>query len=347
MSLKKIVAGAAFLLLWAGAGAAQEREYLVIVGSSTVYPFAKSVAGRFADNGRFLPPVITSTGSGGGFRLFCEGVGGLFPDITNASRRMKKSEFDSCREHGVQDIVEIKIGYDGIVLATSRKFPPLHLSRRDIFLALAKSVPAPDGKEELVPNPYTTWRDVNPALPALAIRVLGPPPTSGTRDAFEEMVMESGARSIGWLNALKKKNKQEFRSIARAIREDGAYVESGEDDRLIVQRLSGSDSLVGIFGFSFLAGNTDIIQGSFIDGVRPTFDSIASGAYPVSRPLFFYVKKAHAGAVPGIREYLDRFTSEAAWGPGGYLAGEGLIPLTGPERETYRAAAKKMKILHL
>jgi len=310
------------------------RDYINIVGSSTVYPFATVVAEQFGKSTTYKTPKIESTGSGGGFKLFCAGVGVEHPDITNASRAIKKSEFDTCVANGVKEVVEVKIGYDGIVLANSKKAAPLKLTRKDIFLALAKDVPDPSGAEKLVPNPYKTWQDVNPALPAKSIEVLGPPPTSGTRDAFVELAMEEGAKEFAWIKALKDKKK--FAAIAQTVREDGAYVEAGENDNLIVQKLEANPNAVGIFGFSFLDQNMDKLQGSFVDGVQPTFDAIAAGEYPVSRPLFFYVKKAHADVIPGIKEYLQEFTSEKAWGPDGYLSEKGMIPMPDAERAQAR-----------
>ena len=317
------------------------RDYINIVGSSTVYPFATVVAEQFGKSTSYKTPKIESTGSGGGFKLFCAGVGVEHPDITNASRAIKKSEFDTCVANGVKEIVEVKIGYDGIVLANSKKAAPLKLTRKDIFLALAKDVPDPSGAEKLVPNPYKTWQDVNPALPAKSIEVLGPPPTSGTRDAFVELAMEEGAKEFAWIKALKDKKK--FAAIAQTVREDGAYVEAGENDNLIVQKLEANPNAVGIFGFSFLDQNMDKLQGSFVDGVQPTFDAIADGEYPVSRPLFFYVKKAHADVIPGIKEYLQEFTSEKAWGPDGYLSEKGMIPMPDAERAKYRIDVEKLQ----
>jgi phosphate transport system substrate-binding protein len=245
----------------------------------------------------------------------------------------------------VTEIVEVKIGYDGIVLANSKKAKPMKLSRKDIFLALAKEVPDPKGGETLVANPYRTWKDVNPSLPDKKIEVLGPPPTSGTRDAFVELAMESGAKKFGWLAALRKQDKKRFKGIAHTIREDGAYIEAGENDNLIVQKLDANPSALGIFGFSFLDQNTDKIQGSFVDGVQPTFEAIAAGVYPVSRPLFFYVKKAHIGVIPGMEGYLTEFTSEKAWGPDGYLADKGMIPMPDTERYKYRADVANLHVL--
>lgn len=318
------------------------RDYISIVGSSTVYPFATVVAEQFGKTTHYKTPKIESTGSGGGLKLFCAGVGVEHPDITNASRRIKKSEYEKCLANGVTEIVEVKIGYDGIVLANSNKAKPMKLTRKDIFLALAKNVPDPKGRERVVPNPYRTWKDVNRSLPDIKIEVLGPPPTSGTRDAFVELVMEEAAESYPWI---KTKDKKAFRAIADAIREDGAYIEAGENDNLIVQKLDANPNAVGIFGFSFLDQNTDKIQGSFVDGVQPTFEAIASGEYPVSRPLFFYVKKAHIGVIPGMEGYLAEFTSEKAWGPDGYLADKGLIPMPDAERKKYRADVTKLRVL--
>ena len=327
------------------AHAAPARDYISIVGSSTVYPFATVVAEKFGRTTAYKTPKIESTGSGGGFKLFSAGAGVEHPDITNASRRIKLSEFDKCMENGIGEIVEIKIGYDGIVIANARSAPVLKLSRKDIFLALAGKVPDPGGEEILVPNPYATWKDVNPQLPDQPIKVLGPPPTSGTRDAFVELVMEAGAEKFAWLSDLRKKDKGRFKAVAHTIREDGAYVEAGENDNLIVQKLGADITAVGIFGFSFLDQNMDRLQGAFVDGVEPSFDNIADGRYPVSRPLFFYVKKAHVDTIPGIREYLDEFTSEKAWGPDGYLSEKGLIPMPDAERRKFRRAAEDLEPL--
>jgi phosphate transport system substrate-binding protein len=327
----------------AGAGAA--RDYISIVGSSTVYPFATVVAEQFGKSTSFKTPKIESTGSGGGLKLFCAGVGVEHPDITNASRRIKQSEYETCVQNGVKEIVEVKIGYDGIVMANSKKAVPLKLTRKDIFLALAKDVPDPKGGEKLIPNPYKTWKDVNPALPDKTIEVLGPPPTSGTRDAFVELAMEGGAKNFSWIKAMKKTDKKKYKATCHTIREDGAYIEAGENDNLIVQKLEANPNAVGIFGFSFLDQNTDKIQGSLIDGVQPTFDAIADGKYPVSRPLFFYVKKAHVGVIPGIQEYLDEFTSDKAWGEDGYLAEKGMIPMPDEERSKFRSDIMNLQIL--
>jgi phosphate transport system substrate-binding protein len=342
--LSFLLAAPAAALLLAGAAQAQAgRDYIAAVGSSTVYPFSTAVAEQFG-KGKFKTPKVESTGTGGGFKLFCSGVGVQYPDISNASRAIKQSEIDSCRKAGVTDIIEVKIGYDGIVLANSVKGARYKLTRRDIYLALAKQVPDPSSPTTLIANPYRTWKDVNPALPADKIEVLGPPPTSGTRDAFLELVMENGCSSFAWIKALKDVEEGRFKKVCDSIREDGAYVEAGENDNLIVQKLEVNAKALGIFGYSFLEENVSQIQGSAVDGVAPNFDNIASGRYPVSRPLYFYVKKAHLGAVPGLREFVTEFISDRASGGDGYLADKGLIPMAASEaakvRSTVAAALK-------
>ena len=351
MNLRNIAVSsglAVSLVAMATAVSAQSaRDQISIVGSSTVYPFATVVAERFGQTTEFKTPKIESTGSGGGMKLFCAGVGVEHPDITNASRRMKKSEFDSCQANGVTDITEVLIGYDGIAMANSVDAPKFELSRRDIYLALAKMVPNSDGSETFVPNPYRNWSHVNPALPDTAIEVLGPPPTSGTRDAFAELALEGGCKGFPWVKALEKTDKSKFKDVCHSVREDGAYIESGENDNLIVQKLQANPNALGVFGYSFLDQNADAVQGSMIDGHEPTFESIADGSYPVSRPLYFYVKQAHVGVIPGIQEYLTEFTSEAAWGGEGYLADKGMIPLGDTERAEMGASVNEGKALIL
>jgi len=336
---------AAILAASIGVANAQQRDVISIVGSSTVYPFATVVAERFGKAGSFKTPKIESTGTGGGFKLFCGGVGVQHPDMSNASRAIKASEFEACQKNGVKEIVEVKIGYDGIVVANSKKGPALKLTTKDIFLALAKEVPDPKGGEGLVANPYKTWKDVNAALPDVKIEVLGPPPTSGTRDAFLELGMEPGAIKFESLKKLSKDDAKMFQKVFSSIREDGAYVEAGENDNLIVQKLGANPNALGIFGFSFLDQNNDKIQGSYVDGNSPTFENIASGKYTMSRPLFFYVKTAHVGVIPGIKEYLAEFTSEKAWGKDGYLGEKGLIPLPDAERKQVAENVKALKAL--
>jgi len=342
--IKATLAGVAAALAFASAPAtADTRDYISIVGSSTVYPFATTVAERFGRGSNNSTPKIESTGSGGGMKLFCAGVGTQHPDITNASRRMKKSEFDQCQENGVKDITEVVVGYDGIVFANSAKGEHMDVTLRDLFLALAKEVPDPKGGEKLVANPYKTWKEVNPALPNTKIEVLGPPPTSGTRDAFNELAIEGGCKTFSWLKDMKKQDKSKYKAICRSIREDGAYVEAGENDNLIVQKLEKNPDAFGVFGFSFLDQNRGKVQGANVGGVAPTFDSIASGDYPVSRSLYFYVKKAHVGVVPGIKGYVKEFTSEKAWGEEGYLAEKGMIPLSDDLRKDMMAQARSLK----
>lgn len=335
--------------------ASAARDYISIVGSSTVYPFATVVAEKFGKSSSFKTPKIESTGSGGGMKLFCAGVGVEHPDVTNASRRIKKSEFDKCQKNGVKEIVEVLIGYDGIVLANSKKANRMELTRKDLFLALAKDVPNPNGSETLVPNPYKTWKEVNPSLPNAKIEVLGPPPTSGTRDAFAELGLEGGCKKFGWIKDIKKASKKakkagdkakakelknKYKAICHSVREDGAYIEAGENDNLIVQKLVANKNALGVFGFSFLEENSDKVQGSKIEGQLPTFETIADKSYPVSRPLYFYVKKAHIGVIPGIEEYLAEFTSEKASGDEGYLADRGMIPTSEDKRKAVANAAK-------
>lgn len=334
--LLSVVAGAAGSEVWAA------RDYISIVGSSTVYPFSTAVAEQFGKTSKFSTPKIESTGTGGGMKLFCAGVGAEHPDVTNASRAMKKSEFEMCTKNGVTEVVEVKVGYDGIVLANAKSAARMSLSRKDLFLALAKDVPDPKNEGKVMANPYKTWQDVNSELPAQKIEVLGPPPTSGTRDAFVELVMEPGCEEFPWIKDLKKKDEKAFKGICFTVREDGAYIEAGENDNLIVQKLEVNPAAFGIFGFSFLDQNSDKVQGSTVEGKEPTFEAIAAGEYPVSRPLFFYVKKAHIGTIPGIAEFLAEFTSEKAWGEEGYLADKGLIPMPEAERKSVAEAVKNL-----
>lgn len=329
------------------AQAQSARDYISIVGSSTVYPFATVVAENFGRSTSFKTPKIESTGSGGGLKLFCTGVGVEHPDITNSSRRIKQSEIDTCAGNGVNDIIEVKIGYDGIVMANSVAAKPYSITRQQIFLALAKEVPNPDGSESLVPNPYQTWQDIDASLPADRIEVLGPPPTSGTRDAFVELAMEGGCKKYDWIKAIKKEDKNRYKTICHTVREDGRFIEAGENDNLIVQKLKANPKALGIFGFSFLDQNGDTVQGSLVDGQAPTFEAIAEGEYPVSRPLYFYVKKAHVEAIPGIREFLTEFTSDKAMGDEGYLADKGLIPLPEVERSAVIRAVKGLEPMTL
>jgi phosphate transport system substrate-binding protein len=324
---------AAVTALVAVAAQAQARDQIRIVGSSTVFPFSTAVAEQFGQKTGQKTPVVESTGTGGGLKLFCAGVGEGTPDIANASRQIKKSELEACAKAGVTEVSEVKIGFDGIVLANGKQHAPFALTEHEIWLALAKQVPV-DGK--LAANPYTTWNQINPALPAEKIEVLGPPPTSGTRDAFVELVMDRACEEVPEVKALDVDAKK---AACQTIREDGAYIDAGENDNLIVQKLEANPVALGIFGFSFLDQNIDRLQGSAIQGVEPTFENIADAKYPIARSLYFYVKNAHVGAIPGIKEFIAEFTSEAAIGDEGYLADKGLIPMPSDEREAARAQA--------
>lgn len=335
MSTTKLLTGLLLgtSIIAANAMPAFARDQIRIVGSSTVFPFSTTVAERFGKNTEFKTPVVESTGSGGGLKLFCAGNGDSDPDITNASRRIKPSEVEKCAANGINDIIEVKIGYDGIVLANSVKAEAIDLTLKDLFLALAKNVPDGEGKTRA--NPYQTWQQVNPSLPDAKIEVMGPPPTSGTRDAFVELAMEGGCKTFEWVKALRKTDKNAYKTLCHTIREDGGFIDAGENDNLIVQKLNANPSAFGIFGFSFLDQNLDTIQGNRINGVLPEFEKISDGSYPVSRSLQFYVKKSRIGKVPGIHEFMSEFASEKAWGPEGYLADKGLIPMSQAERREW------------
>ena len=332
------------VLVGSAATAQSGRDYITVVGSSTVYPFTTTVAEQFGKGGKFKTPKVESTGTGGGIKLFCGGVGVQHPDVVNASRAIKATELQACGKAGVKDIVELKVGYDGIVVAGSTKGKPYKLTRREIYLALAKQIPDPANPTALIANPNKTWNQVNSALPAEKIEVLGPPPTSGTRDAFVELVMEAGCQTFPWLKSLKDVDEARFKRVCDAIREDGGYVEAGENDNLIVQKLEANPKALGIFGYSFLEENVSQLRGATMDGVVPTFDNIASSKYPVSRPLFIYVKKAHLGVIPGLREFVTEYMSDRSMGGEGYLADKGLVPMAASELAKIRSGvAAKIK----
>ncbi len=303
------------------AGPALARDQLKIVGSSTVYPYAQAVSEEFAKKTGNKAPVLESTGSGGGMKIFCQGVGEANPDITNASRGMKKSEWELCTKNGVTDITEIQIGYDGLSIAQSKKAKPMDLTKEQIFLALAAEIP--DG-DKLVPNPNKKWSDIDKSFPDVAITAYGPPPTSGTRDAFVELAMHEGCEALDYF----KKNKDQIKDKCTPMRQDGPFIEAGENDNLIVQRLEADPNAVGIFGYSFLYENEDKLQGVKIEGVDPSFDTIADKSYGLSRPLFFYIKNAHRKVIPGMNEYIEEFVSEDAIGPDGYAHERGLVSLS-------------------
>jgi len=307
---------------------AEARDQIRIVGSSTVFPFSTAVAEEFGRSTGFKTPVVESTGSGGGLKLFCAGVGDNYPDITNSSRAIKRSEIELCASNGVKDIIEVKVGYDGIVLANSKEASQLSFSLQDIWLGLAKDVVV---NGEIIPNPYQYWNEVNPSLPNSKIEVLGPPPTSGTRDAFAELALEGGCIAYPEIEVLRATDNNRFKALCHTIREDGAYIEAGENDNLIVGKLLANPGAIGVFGYSFLEENSDVIQGSFVEGHEPSFDNISDKIYQISRSLFVYVKKAHIDSVPGIEEFLNEFLSEKAMGDFGYLAEKGLIPLPSTE----------------
>ena len=324
---------------------ANSRDQIYVVGSSTVYPFATVVAENFGKKTGYKVPKIESTGSGGGMKLFCKGLGTNHPDITNASRRVKKGEFIKCQDNSI-DFVELKVGYDGIVIANSKKSPQLNITKRQLFLALGKMIP--EGNKEggkLVDNFNTKWSDIDPNLPNIKIEVLGPPPTSGTRDAFNELAIEGGCKTFPELKAIKKQDKKKYKALCRGIREDGAFIEAGENDNLIVQKLTENENAFGVFGFSFLMENESIIQGSLVEGKAPTMENIADKSYGVSRPLYVYIKSAHVDIIPGIREFIAEFTHEDTWGPGGILEERGLIPMPDAERIKFSNDAKSMNAL--
>ncbi len=323
-------------VLSSAALSAHAAEQIRIVGSSTLYPFTSTVAERFARKTGNPAPIVESTGTGGGIKLFCRGDEDS-PTITNASARMKQAQFQGCVDEGVTHIVEIKVGYDGIVLGESQANNFSSLTRREIFLALAARVPSADDESVLVDNPYTHWNQINPSLPNFRIEVIGPPPTSGTRTAFLELVMDAGANSFPTLKSLDKK---QFRPIARKLREDGSYIEAGENDNLIIQKLLANPERLGIFGYSFLDTNRDRVASTDIDGVSPKFDHILSGKYPIARAMYIYVNGDKA--TPAVKAFLKEYTRASTWGVNGYLADKGLIPLGKDEAREYGRAARNL-----
>lgn len=338
--IRKTLAVAALATL-AFASAAQARDQIRIVGSSTVYPFATAVAEQFGKTSGFKAPVVESTGSGGGLKLFCAGDGPDTPDITNASRRIMESEVKTCAENGVKGITEIVIGYDGIVIANAKGGPKFDLTREELYKAVAKTVPV-DGK--LVENPYKKWSDINPKLPKEDIVVYGPASNHGTRDALVELVMEEACDKFPEIKALDKGAKK---VACDAVREDGAFIEVSENYTVTLQKLLSQPHAVGVLTFSYLDQNGDKIQGATMDGKIATYDNIASGVYPLSRPLFFYVKKSHVGMIPGMKEYIAEFTSEKAWGKDGYLAEKGLIAMPDAQRKAEAQKGKDLPDLKL
>lgn len=338
-----LVAGAATAVLalsacqdQASSGGAA-RDYISAVGSSTVYPFATTVGERFAEATGNKKPKIDSTGTGGGFERFCAGVGGDTPDIANASRRIKKKEFDTCAKNGVTEIVEIQVGIDGIALGEATRGPGFQLTEEDVYKALAAN---PYGKA----NTAKTWKDVNPALPAVAISVFGPPSTSGTYDAFKELILGKGCDANAEMKALKDSDKDKHEAVCTTLRGAPYYVEQGENDNLIISKLDKNPTSLGIFGFSYLDANKDKIKAVPVQGVAPSYAAIADGSYPGSRPLFIYVKKKHVGVIPGLAEYVAEFLKGA--GEGGYLGAKGLIVSPKAVADVAAANAKGMTALN-
>lgn len=322
------------------AGSAQARDQIRAVGSSTVFPFVSAAAEQFGQGGKFKTPIVESTGTGGGFKLFCAGVGEANPDLSDASRPITDSEKETCKTNGVVNITEIPIGYDGIVIANAKGGKQLNFTKKQLFQALANKLP--DAKGALVANPYKKWSDIDASLPATAIEVYGPPPTSGTRDAFVEMVMDEGCKAFPEF-AKAIPDEKERKKACGMLREDGGYIDSGEDDNVIVQKLVSNKNALGIFGYSFLAENGGKVQGNMVEGVAPTTDAVETGKYKVSRSLFVYVKGEHIGKVPGIIEFIKELTSDAAIGKNGYLIAKGLIPLHPNDLKTARERAASLK----
>jgi phosphate transport system substrate-binding protein len=341
MLRKSFTIATSALLAGTVATAADARTQMRAVGSSTVYPFSKAVAERVARaNPRLGTPIIESTGTGAGIKLFCAGVGERFPDVVNASRRMKASEAKACAANGVSKITEVQVGLDGVVLASARSGPLSNLTQRDIYLAIAKT---PFGK----PNRARTWKDVNGRLPALPIRVMGPPTTSGTRDALAELLLTPPCEANPQMAAMKKADESKFKAICTAVRTDGAYIEAGENDNLIVQKLAQNPATLGIFGYSFLEENQNKVKGIAINGVQPTYQSISGFSYPGARPLYVYVKNAHAAAIPMVRAFVAEFTKESSFGPRGYLLGLGMVAAPNPIRARAQLAARNLAPLNL
>jgi phosphate transport system substrate-binding protein len=328
-----IVAGAVVVALSAPVVQAQTRDQIRIVGSSTVFPYTQAVAEQYAAATGSPAPVVESTGTGGGFQVFCAGVGPDHPDLTGASRAMRKSEYDLCLENGVESVTEILIGYDGLSVAHASGAPDFGLTKAQLFKALAATV---EVGGEIAANPYRNWNEIDASLPASPITVFGPPPTSGTRDAFVELVMVPGCETFPAIDVLAGDRRDE---VCERMRQDGPFIEAGENDNLIVQRLQADAAALGIFGYSFLFENGDTLKAVAVDGVTPNAETIADGSYPVSRPLFIYVKNAHRGVIPGLDEFVAEYVAEAAFGPEGYLSERGLIVLPDDRRAAVAEAA--------
>ena len=307
------------------ASSAMARDEIRIVGSSTVFPYTQAVAENFVNLTGSPSPIVESTGTGGGMKIFCGGIGEGFPDVTGASRAIKSSEFELCASNGVTDISEALIGFDGLSMAVSRASDvEWDLSLTDIYLALAAQVPV-DGV--WADNPHKTWADVNPDLPAIEILAYGPPPTSGTRDAFVELAMHEGCKELSFVHN-GDFDKSWVKENCSRMRQDGPFVEAGENDNLIVQRLNADENAMGIFGYSFLYENLDVLKGVEIEGVAPSTDTIADKSYPISRPLYVYFKNAHRGVIPNLDAFIEEYMSDDALEDDGYLAERGLVALS-------------------
>ena len=309
-------------------------QQINVVGSSTVYPFTTLAAERFSQVKGGVTPKVESTGTGGGMKLLCAGIGDSHPDISNASRAIKESEIKLCNSNNVQEPIEVKIGYDGIVVAHSIDNDVFSISQEELFQALARDLP--DSNGELSPNSFTNWNEINTSFPDTEIRVYGPPPTSGTRDAFVELAMEEGCKEVAGMDILKANNEEHFHAACTAIREDGAFIEAGENDNLIIQRLVSNPDTLGIFGYSFLEENIDKVTGVAIDGVEPSFEAIEANEYPLARPLFIYVKQEHVAIKPELKAFVEFYIDDAALGEDGFLVDRGLVPLPSEELSKFR-----------
>lgn len=339
-------AAAGLVLLSSTAAAEFNRNYIAIVGSSTLQPFAQAVAEQIAKSKKVKQPKIESTGTNGGFTLFCEGEGTAYPDIVNASRPMRQRELDNCRNAGVNDVVEIKVGYGGPVLVQSAKAAPLSLSRRELYLALAEQIPDPScspGCEKLVNNPNQRWKQINPALPDTPIEVLGPPASSGLSEALAEAVLETGCDTVPWLAAKKSRNDAAYKKACRSIRKDSAYTE--ETGETILARIGSEPSRIGIVSFAGYSGGHAGLSGIAVEGVTPSEESLASQRYPLTTPILFYVKRSHADSIPGLKAYLTEFTADKAWSGKGYLAKKGLVAMATAEREAYGRVARDLTVM--